>query len=294
MSAAPKETLRLVLYEGPGSTPLDDERRFETLSALLQKGYQVTRPATGGQVAPQDEACHVVLGQFERPPKETAHAKLQFRDVAGLDSDGVQAAVEEAAAELGVAERKAWKPWFPVIDFQRCTNCMQCLTFCLFDVYAVDAADKITVQHESNCKTDCPACSRVCPEAAILFPKYKKGPINGDVVRDSDLNREAMKVDVSALLGGDIYASLRERSQAARKRFSTERDDSRALLERKRCLTKLQKDLDIPDEVLMTLPSAENIEERARRAREKAAKRRARSQTVLDQRVAPTEEDWGI
>lgn len=26
-----------------------------------------------------------------------------------------------------------WKPWFPVIDYSRCTNCMQCLSFCLFD-----------------------------------------------------------------------------------------------------------------------------------------------------------------
>ena len=142
--------------------------------------------------------------------------------------------------------------------------------------------------------TICPACSRVCPEAAIIFPKYKKGPINGDVVREQDIQREAMKVDISTLLGGDLYGSLRTRQRDARKRFSTERDESKALLERKRCLGKLRKDLDIPDEVLMTLPSAEDIEERAARAKAKLAKRQAMSQTVKDTRPAPSETEWGI
>jgi ferredoxin len=31
-----------------------------------------------------------------------------------------------------------------------------------------------------NCKIGCPACSRVCPEGAILFPRYVDGgPISG-------------------------------------------------------------------------------------------------------------------
>ena len=71
------------------------------------------------------------------------------------------------------------------------------------------------MQNQNNCKTDCPACSRVCPEVAILFPKYRHGPINGDEVNADDVRREAMKVDISALLGGDIYAALRDRSAKA-------------------------------------------------------------------------------
>jgi ferredoxin len=171
---------------------------------------------------------------------------------------------------------------------------MQCLTFCLFDVYAVDGQQQITVQNQSNCKTSCPACSRVCPEAAIMFPKYSKGPINGAVVEESDLQRESMKVDISSLLGGDVYGALRSRQREARQRFSTERDESRALIERKRCLKKLQEKLDIPDEVLMSLPSSEAIEDRARRAREKQVRREARSQSVRDRRQGPGEEEWGI
>ena len=121
-------------------------------------------------------------------------------------------------------EADAWKPWFPVIDPVRCTNCMQCLSFCLFDVYGVDSDHRLRVENPSNCKVNCPACSRVCPEAAIMFPKYKAGPINGDVVKDSDLQREKMKIDISALLGGDIYSMLRQRSERAQSRFSKERD----------------------------------------------------------------------
>ena len=112
-------------------------------------------------------------------------------------------------------------------------------SFCLFGVYGVDGDKRIQVQNNDNCKTNCPACSRVCPEAAIMFPKYKAGPINGDVVSDADLQKEKMKVDISALLGGDVYAMLRLRSEKAKSRFSKERDSDKALAERQKCLVKL-------------------------------------------------------
>ncbi|MBI3858269.1 MAG: ferredoxin family protein [Planctomycetes bacterium] len=292
MNKTEGRNLRVVLYEGPGSAPLPAEDRFRAISSLLQNGFEVSRPAAGGSVARADGAPLLVFGRFEgkAPPIEGA----EVRDVQGLGADGVLAAAREAREKSGARKLEAWKPWFPVIDYDRCTNCMQCLTFCLFEVYGVDKNDKLTVQNQSNCKTDCPACSRVCPEVAILFPKYKKGPINGDVVRQEDIQREAMKIDISALLGGDLYASLKTRSTEARKRFSTERDESRALLERKRCLKELGKDLDIPDEVLMSLPSAGDIQERAERAKAKLAARQARSQTVKDAKPAPSEKEWGI
>lgn len=243
--------------------------RFGAISALLEGGFEVT-----GE--PSDDPAVLVL------------------DPAGMSPDAVVAAAREARERAGARKLGEWKPWFPVIDYDRCTNCMQCLTFCLFEVYGVDENQKIQVHNQGNCKTDCPACSRVCPEVAILFPKYKSGPINGDVVRAEDVKREAMKVDISALLGGDLYASLKGRMQDARKRFSTERDPSKALLERKRCLKELGKDLDIPDEVLMSLPSVEDIQARADRAKAKLAARQERSQTVKDTRPAPTEKEWGI
>jgi BRCT domain type II-containing protein len=82
-----------------------------------------------------------------------------------------------------------------------------------------------------------------------------------------------MKVDISALLGGDIYSMLKDRSMKAKSRFSKERDDDRALKERQRCMDKLKTNvegLDIPAEVLSSLPSLDQIQAKAQQAKEKA------------------------
>jgi ferredoxin len=134
----------------------------------------------------------------------------------------------------------------------------------------VSSDNKIQVQNNDNCKTNCPACSRVCPEVAIMFPKYQGGPINGDEVSDQEANREKIKVDISSLLGGDIYASLRTRSEIARSRFSKERSPDKALDERKKCLTKLVGDGFIPADVLASLPSTDEIIRKAEEAKARA------------------------
>jgi Pyruvate/2-oxoacid:ferredoxin oxidoreductase delta subunit len=271
-----QSTLRVVLYEGRDASPLGADERFAALSTLLERGYAVTRVAGEGRVSPHDRGALLVLGRFDaaRPPGADQAAdgtSVRFHDIRGLDAGGIAATVEATRDDTRSARQGDWKPWFPVIDYDRCTNCMQCLSFCLFGVYGVDTAQKIQVQNNEQCKTNCPACSRVCPEAAIMFPKYKAGPINGDVVSDDDLNREKMKVDISALLGGDVYALLRERSDKARSRFSKERDANKALTERQKCLVKLAQSGDIPAEVLMSLPSPEEIARRAEEAKARAA-----------------------
>ena len=139
-----------------------------------------------------------------------------------------------------------------------------------------------------------PGMRAVEPVRYTWAVERSRDPINGDVVKQEDVKREAMKVDITALLGGDLYGNLRTRHQEARKRFSTERDESKALLERKRCLKELGKALDIPDEVLMSLPSVEDIQQRADRAKAKMAERQARSQTVKDVKPPPSEKEWGI
>ncbi len=288
---------RVVLYEGPGADTLDPDERYDLVTAILEEGLRVTRPSPGGVVAADDDALVLALGRFHDglPQGDGDHGdRVKFETLTGRSAESVAVKAKEIATDSGTFANFGKKPWFPVIDYDRCTNCMQCLSFCLFDVYGVDGAEKIEVRNQDKCKTDCPACSRVCPEVAILFPKYTKGPINGDVVREEDLQRESMKVDVSALLGGDIYATLRNRQKSARKRFSTERDESKALLERKRCLKKTQVALDIPDEVLMSLPSVEDIQERAARARKKLERRRGESKTVQDETKPATVEEWGI
>jgi Pyruvate/2-oxoacid:ferredoxin oxidoreductase delta subunit len=273
MSLKEESTLRIILYEGDGSHFWAPEERYATTAQLLERGYAVTVSAGERPVAPPGRSSLLVLGRFKGEPETVSPngaAMVQFRDVTGLDANGVAEAVEAARTQSQAVKQGEWKPWFPVIDYDRCTNCMQCLSFCLFGVYGVDPEQRITVQTNENCKTNCPACSRVCPEAAIMFPKYKAGPINGDVVSDADLQREKMKIDISSLLGGDVYAMLRERSERAKSRFSKERDSNKALDERKKCLTKLVQAAEIPPEVLMSLPSPEEIARRAEEAKAKA------------------------
>ena len=222
-----------ITVEQDGSTKLiDAAERFTAILALLEKGSSLSHT--------------IRLNDSETEQIEIIHV------------------------ESRAPERAGWKPWFPVIDYDRCTNCMQCLSFCLFGVYGVDAEKKIQVQNQDKCKTNCPACSRVCPEAAIMFPKYKSGPINGEAVSADDLRREKMKVDISSLLGGDVFQMLRDRSQRAQSRFSKERDADKALKERQKCLAKLAEAGDIPPEVLMALPSPEEIQRRAEQAAAKA------------------------
>ena len=274
MSLKDQSTLRVVLYEGDGAQPLDANDRFTALTALLERGYAVTRTTTQGSVAPADRTSLLVLGKFNGPAPQAQDANgqvtVRFQNLDSTDVARVADLVETERNERGAAKHGEWRPWFPVIDYDRCTNCMQCLSFCLFGVYGVDGGGKIQAQNHDNCKTNCPACSRVCPEAAIMFPKYKSGPINGDVVSAEDLDREKMKIDISALLGGDVYSMLRQRSERAQTRFSKERDANKALTERQKCLVKLAQSGDIPAEVLMSLPSPDEIMRRAEEAKAKA------------------------
>ena len=262
MAIKDQAALKVVLDEGADARRLESSERFALVNALLDKGYAVAR-AVNGDATRAAGPDVLLLGRF-------SEVRAGAHQIDAFDVNRICDAVEQARSSAQGLKHGEWKPWFPVIDYDRCTNCMQCLSFCLFGVYGVDEQQRIQVQNNDNCKTNCPACSRVCPEAAIMFPKYKAGPINGDVVSDADLQREKMKVDISALLGGDVYSMLRERSERAKSRFSKERDSDKALKERQKCLVKLAQAGDIPPEVLMSLPAPDEIQRRAEEAKAKA------------------------
>ena len=111
-------------------------------------------------------------------------------------------------------------------------QCRKCLGFCLFGVYALDnkskdngnskgssedtagtAVPRVRVVRPRACKNGCPACARVCPQLAIIFPKCKDSPINGAPIREEDLARKDLKVNVEELAKSpDLYAELRKRA----------------------------------------------------------------------------------
>ncbi|HEY3789741.1 MAG TPA: ferredoxin family protein [Urbifossiella sp.] len=98
----------------------------------------------------------------------------------------------------------AGRRWYPVIDYSRCTNCLECLDFCLFGVYGVDSLERIVTENQDQCKKGCPACSRVCPQQAIIFPEYKSAAIAG---ADTGVVG-GLKIDLSKLFGGDVSDAL--------------------------------------------------------------------------------------
>ena len=99
----------------------------------------------------------------------------------------------------------AGRRWYPVIDYSRCTNCLECLDFCLFGVYGVDSFERIITENQDQCKKGCPACSRVCPQQAIIFPEYKSAAIAG---ADTGAAVGGLKIDLSKLFGGDVGDAL--------------------------------------------------------------------------------------
>ena len=112
-------------------------------------------------------------------------------------------------------EEPTGRRWYPVIDYSRCTNCMECIDFCLFGVYGVDRGETILVEQPDNCRKGCPACSRVCPENAIIFPQHKSPAIAGAPVESG----ASFKIDLSKLFGAP------DRNEDAATAAARERDE---------------------------------------------------------------------
>ncbi len=118
------------------------------------------------------------------------------------------------AASLATIDEHPGRRWYPVIDFSRCTNCMECIDFCLFGVYGIDSLETIVVEQADNCRKGCPACSRVCPQNAIIFPQHKTPAIAG-----APVDTGGLKIDLSKLFGAPesdedaIEVAARERDE---------------------------------------------------------------------------------
>jgi NAD-dependent dihydropyrimidine dehydrogenase PreA subunit len=103
-----------------------------------------------------------------------------------------------------------WPSWYPVIDYSRCTDCGQCADFCLFGVH--EKKGRVTVSNPRNCKNNCPACARICPVTAIIFPKYKNGgAVGGSDEIDEYAEQKRQAMDIENFLGDNIYSALEKR-----------------------------------------------------------------------------------
>ena len=147
-------------------------------------------------------------GEYLGEIKKIAAARAKpVVTLGGLASGGRESAEASAArttpppADAGGSPRTFDAPaprrWYPVIDYARCTNCLECVDFCLFGVYGLDEAGSVLVEQQDSCKKGCPACSRVCPANAIVFPGHKTPAIAGA----DDAGAGDFKIDLSKLFG---------------------------------------------------------------------------------------------
>lgn len=192
-------------------------------------------------------------------PRDTEIFNMRTMSAEEIISSVVPAqSKSETGADIEPGEKGDWVPWFPVIDYERCRGCRQCMNFCLFGVFAVDDAGRVEVVNPAGCKTNCPACARVCPQTAIIFPKYESGPINGDKVTEDNLKGDTARVDIKQLLAGDIRKAIRSRAGKPRFAASEKATCRGAGGETKSLISDIREKLSIPNDVLESL-SAKDI-----------------------------------
>jgi NAD-dependent dihydropyrimidine dehydrogenase PreA subunit len=154
-----------------------------------------------------------ITGAVTAPTADQRNANPTNDTALAADGNGL-----DQPSVLNRIEEKGGRRWYPVIDYSRCTNCMECIDFCLFGVYGVDRIDTILVEQPDNCRKGCPACSRVCPENAIMFPQHKTPAIAG-----SNEAASSLKIDLSQLFGAPTD------DKSALKTAADERDEQLAL-----------------------------------------------------------------
>lgn len=169
--------------------------------------------AFGGAPLGKDAVIHNLRTQ----PAEEIIAALGMADAKAATKKPrgkTQPAV--SAADLAPKPPGEWIPWFPTIDYDRCKGCRQCVAFCMFGTYAVTDEGRVRVAQPAKCKTNCPACARVCPESAIIFAKYKDGPIAGDEGRLAEPAQAGMKRDAAGVAQADVLEAIRRRNTRAK------------------------------------------------------------------------------
>ncbi|WP_282014058.1 ATP-binding protein [Marinifilum flexuosum] len=157
----------------------------------------------------QARAMQHLVDNTGRRNEELATEYLHIDD----EKEELISSLESGTGEpLKIKYSDEWKPWYPVIDYERCNGCRKCLNFCLFSVYSVEDDGTVVVSASANCKDMCPACARVCPQNAIIFPKHAESPIDGG---DGD-GSENKKTDIlEQIQNDDVYSVL----SARRKNF---------------------------------------------------------------------------
>lgn len=61
------------------------------------------------------------------------------------------------------------KTWYPVIDYEKCSECGACTNKCSHGVYDLSKAPTPVVVMPENCIHGCHGCGNICPSEAIQY-----------------------------------------------------------------------------------------------------------------------------
>jgi NAD-dependent dihydropyrimidine dehydrogenase PreA subunit len=146
---------------------------------------------------------------------EIARIALEATGVPFELPEQTAASIAAGEARIGEVTRRRW---YPVVDCDRCGHCLECLNFCLFGVFGLDDSGRLFVEQPDACRDGCPACSRICPSAAIMFPDHNNAAIAGS------LKAEAVGLSgpLSLLGSGAAAATAASEREAAQRAASQE------------------------------------------------------------------------
>jgi len=189
-------------------------------------------------------ACHprAVRHLVRRMVCASTEKEMSFYDLRGKDVARFWESLDvpqeigsgDHSEERRIPWEEEWIPWFPVMDVDRCSGCGQCLNFCLFGVFQALEEGKIVVVHPDQCKTYCPACARVCPQSALIFPKHEEPAIYG-VLPETATGEDADPEEALDLISKDVHEALARHRQKRSKRILDRERVARAIEERKAC-----------------------------------------------------------
>ncbi|HEY3319395.1 MAG TPA: ferredoxin family protein [Planctomycetota bacterium] len=180
-------------------------------------GAEFLRSLTGEMIVLGWHHPRALKWTLARQGVNVAGRTLYCMDLRGVKPDAVTLRVSEmlagrvCTAGASPAPASVTARWYPVVDAEKCTNCMECMDFCLFGVYGVDHTATLRVVQPDQCRVDCPACSRVCPAGAIIFPKYRSNETIAGSLEGAE--QGGVKLNLS-----DLFGKPQGRHQAALER----------------------------------------------------------------------------
>ncbi|WP_280743058.1 MULTISPECIES: ferredoxin family protein [unclassified Parabacteroides] len=167
---------------------------------VMQSSSELKEMATGVMMAcyPRVMRSHfdwlgIENGQFVDIRNHSSEEVLQQFNISCSTLDGLDDKEEILREIKAFPVEEGTDAWYPVLDKTKCTECGKCHDFCLFGVYTVENKQVKVVQPQ-NCKNNCPACARMCPNKAIIFPKYEKSPINGGIDPEETFDSQEMDI----------------------------------------------------------------------------------------------------